>query len=223
MRRLGALLLLCAACTSGGDDPVTPVEGSGEPVVQEGYPDGPYNSATMGGIIKPFELNGYARPAQGIGEDFRTLVKFADFYNPTGDGVYEEGSPFGAGEPKPRVLVLVMAGVWCGPCQLEAREILPDKYAALHDQGLEIVSLLADGLTAVDAGGDPATFEELDRWINQFDSAYPSVIDPSYELAAPHKGLPTNIIIDTKTMTIVLVVKSTEESFWAKVDELLAQ
>src|SRR5262245_37607159 len=100
MRCFGVALLLCAACVSGDDDPVTPVPGSGEPVVQEGYPDGPYNSTTQGGTIEPFELKGYARPALGTGEQFRTVISLADFYNPAGDGVHDEGSPFGAGEPK---------------------------------------------------------------------------------------------------------------------------
>src|SRR5262245_41580013 len=139
-------------------------------------------------------------------------LEIAELYNPSGDGTYGPGSPFGAGERKPTALVISIAGVWCGPCREEAATVLPQKYAALQSRGLEILSLLADGATPVGAGGDPATIEELNTWIQTFDSTYPSVIDPTYYFAAPFGTmLPGNFVIDTRTMMIVQRISAAPE------------
>jgi hypothetical protein len=83
--------------------------------------------------------------------------------------------------------------------------------------------LAGDGIPAVALGGTPATFSELDAWIGTYDSAYPSVIDPDYDVAAPFGTMfPVNFIIDTETMTIVqLITGQPQESFWAAVEDLL--
>jgi hypothetical protein len=213
-------VLLLAACTSSSGDPAAPLPGSGS--IGDGeYPDEPYSTTNVGAVMENLTFPGYARPADGIGASAQVAIALADFYNPTGDGVFDVGSPFGEGEPKPRALIINIAGLWCAPCKFEAAEVLPQEYAALQPRGLELIGLLADTATP----GEPATFKELDAWVTAFDSPYPSVIDPPYRLAAPFgQSFPVNYIIDPTTMTIVDVVKGLpQESFWSQVDQLLAE
>ncbi|HZO11818.1 MAG TPA: TlpA family protein disulfide reductase [Polyangiaceae bacterium] len=222
MRAFLPLCALMVACTSGSGDPAIPLPGSGNTGGDEEYPAPPYTVTTKGGLIEPLEFLGYARPADGLGNP--VTIKLAELFNPTGEGTYAAGSPFGEGEPKPSVLVISVAGVWCSPCKYEADVVLPEKYEAFHSRGLEIFGLLADGQTPVAAGGEPATIEELETWIETFDSPYPSVLEPlPRPLAVPFgTALPGNLIIDTKTMTIrERIAGQPTEGFWLQVEELL--
>lgn len=221
MRALLPICVWMVACTSGSGDPAIPLPGSGNTGGDDVYPEPPYTITTVGGILEPLEFVGYARPADGLGNPVN--IKLSELYNPDGDGTFAAGSPFGEGELKPTVLVISIAGVWCAPCKYEADVVLPEKYGTFHERGMEILGLLADGQTPVGAGGMPATIEELDTWIQTFDSTYPSVIDPTYTLASPFgTNLPGNLVIDTKTMTIVQWIKGQPElEFWTAAEELL--
>lgn len=222
VRILLPLSLFLLACTSGSGDPAIPLPGSGNTGGDAEYPDPPYSVTTVGGIIDPLELLGYPRPAEGLGNPVN--FKLSEFYNPNGDGTYAAGSPFGEGELKPTVLVISIAGVWCAPCKYEADVVLPEKYAAHHERGMEILGVLADGQTPQAAGGEPATIEELNTWIQTFDSPYPSALEvPPRPLAAPFgTTLPGNLVIDTTTMTIVQWIKGQPElEFWSSAEELL--
>ncbi len=58
------------------------------------------------------------------------------------------------------------------------------------------------------AVGSPAEFSDLDNWCTAFDVGYPAVIDPAIQLGGlfDQSQYPANMIIDTRTMTIVEVV-----------------
>jgi hypothetical protein len=216
-----AIVLMCAAtlvgCTSGGAEPPEPVPGSGAEVT-EGYPEGPYGT-NKGSTVQDFAFPGYARPAEGL-EDRTFTVHLNDFYNPSGEDVYPEGSPYGEGTPKPTVLMMTVGAGWCGPCKQEAAETLPPEYAALAPRGLELMVVMAD--TAVP--GEPAGFTELDGWINQFDVNYPAVIDPKRLTGSLFNAgaFPSNALIDTSTMKIVESIQGApQDSFWVSADSLL--
>ncbi len=174
------------------------------------YPEGPFGVA-KGATIRDYRFQGWVDPSADSTE-FVT-ISLADFYNPTGDGLYPEGSPYGAGTPLPKALFIDISSSWCGPCQVEASETLPDKYAELGPKGAEFLLQLADGPSP----GTPATEGDLRAWTKKFDVNYPSTLDSSAQLAALYNGgsFPANAIIRTSTMEIVDVVNGVpNDAFW---------
>ncbi|MBI4702900.1 MAG: TlpA family protein disulfide reductase [Deltaproteobacteria bacterium] len=168
-------------------------------------------------MIKNYAFTGYANPAKA-----HTLVPISlgDFYNPTGEGLYAEASPFEADKPRPRVLLIDVAARWCAPCQQEAKEILPAAHAKLAPLGAEFLLDLADGIEP----GSVATQKDLDKWTTAFAVDYPAVFDPDYQLGAlfDASSFPVNIVIDTREMRIATVVKGIlDESFWTEIESLL--
>ncbi|MFO0614238.1 MAG: hypothetical protein U0414_16735, partial [Polyangiaceae bacterium] len=160
--------------------PTTPdfQDGQGQaPAARSAYPTGPFG-LKVGSIAPNYQFFGYPNAVA----DKSDLVKMqlADFYNPTGEGTFPEGSPYGAGEPMPKALVIDVASVWCGPCNLEAKTELPKNYAKYQPMGGEILSVLADGGTP----GKPASPTNLKNWATKYASNYPTAIDPSYSLGA---------------------------------------
>ena len=177
--------------------------GCGEDGATTVYPHGPCGTVA-GATVPNYVFTGYARPGEEMGEAYRGFVSLADFYNPSGDGLFEAGSPYGEGSPKPRALMVNKSALWCLPCQDEARRVLPEMRAEFGPKGLQI-------LVAIIAGVDPGVegnFDDLDLWIESFDVNYLAVIDPHGHLGAifDSNAFPGNMIIDTTTMRIIEVV-----------------
>lgn len=233
--RVGVLALVVALASAGCDVDVTGgpnedgatsegntapdfVAGQGQAPDAPLYPAGPYGFQA-GAVIANFQFYGYPNSVADISATVR--MQLADFYNPTGDGVFPEGSPYGAGEPKPKALVIDVGSVWCGPCNQEAKIELPPRYAAYQPMGGEILSVLADGPTP----GSPASPTHLKNWATKYKSNYPLATDPSYALGDLFvaEAFPQNIIVDLRTMTIVRVDAGVPDAaFWTKFESVLA-
>lgn len=223
------LLLQCVATTlvafgliGCGEEPVevapTPSFPTGTGQHQRGsaavqYAPGPYGMGTNS-IIPNLDFAGF--PNAMADTEGLKVIQLADFYNPTGTDVFPEGSPYGAGEPKPKALLLVVSSVWCGPCNEEADLILPGKYAKYQPIGGEFLTLLADGPNQ----GVPAEPKNLYLWDKKYQVNYPSAIDPGTKVLVD--GYPTNFIIRTKDMRIIRI-GSPDAAFWAKYEDVLAQ
>jgi hypothetical protein len=194
-------------------------ENTGQPAQNaKPYPAGPYGIG-KGSIINNYKFVGYVNSVANSG----TLaeIQMAEFYNPNGDGLHEEGSVFPVGAPKPKALLIVVASVWCGPCNTEADTVLPAHYAEYKPQGGEFLAQLADGPTP----GKAATQKSLYNWATKYDVDYPLTIDPTYKLSAlfDQDAFPANMIIDPRTMRIVEVVAGVPDAaFWAKYEQVLA-
>lgn len=228
---VGAVALLAGCGNSdpegdeGGEEPT--IEGDlvflpGQGQVQAprlAYPEGP-KGFDVGSVIENFRWVGHfnrMNDADGMVE----LVQLADFYNPTGDGVFPEGHIL-AGQKKPTALLLDVASVWCGPCNTEAKSILPGLYEEYKPQGGEFLLQLADG----PKGGVPATMKNLETWLQKYDVNYPGVLDPAYKLGAlfEAEAYPQNFIVDPRTMTIVEIFPGAPEpggSFWKKFEKVM--
>ena len=203
---VGSLSILVAAgCTSESESPESAPpfpEGQGQEVnTDEMYPAGPYG-INKGSIVQNFKFVGFPRPHEQVEQAYN--ISLSDFYNPTGDAIWEEGSPYGAGRPKPKALMIVVSAVWCAPCNAEAKDLLPGEFEEYNPQGVEFLLNLADGPTV----GTPAEFSHLIKWVDKYETKFPAVIDPSYKLSALFEAnaFPANMIIDTRTMEIVEVV-----------------
>ena len=219
--RLVKMLLLVplVGCTAGSGDPVNPIPGSGDVVIDQEYPTANLGS-TVGTVIKNYLFDGYLDPSTSMGENAETPISLGDFYNPTGEGVYGADSPFAEGTPIPKALVMNAGAVWCGPCKEEAANELPKHFDHLGPKGMQLFFILFDSAKP----GEAASFNDLDNWTGTFDVRYPAGIDPKRHMAdiGDPSQFPFNVIIDTKTMQIVdFVTGIPPETFWQKVEGLL--
>lgn len=211
-----------AGCSNEVEEP-TPApsfpEGTGQPANNAvTYPAGPYG-INPGSIIANYEFVGFVNAQSD--NSVTQLIQMADFYNPTGNDVYPEGSPYGAGKPKPKALLIDVASSWCFPCQEEASKVLPGKYEEYNPQGGQFLLQLADGPTP----GKSATQKNLLSWTSKYDVNYPAAFDPQYKLSAlfDADAFPANMIINTRTMEIVTVVAGAPNAaFWTKYEKILA-
>jgi hypothetical protein len=183
------------------------------------YPPGPYGVG-KGSIIENYKFLGY--PNSQVVNNALAEIELAEFYNPTGDQKYGEGSVFPADAAKPKVILIDIASVWCGPCNFEAGNTLPPLHAKYAPQGGEFLLNLADGPKP----GIPATSKALYNWTTKYKVDYPAVIDPTYKLNPLFQSdaFPTNIIIRTKDMKIMQVIAGAPDpgsSFWQTYEKIM--
>jgi hypothetical protein len=187
------------------------------------YAPAPYG-ISKGSTIQNFEFVGYTNSVVDIpAQNPMKSIQLADFYNPTGDGVFPEGSPYGAGTPKPKGLLIVVSAVWCSPCNYEAATTLPALYAKYKPNGGEFFLVLADSATP----GVPAESKNLYQWDKKYKLDYPSALDPSSKLAALFEAdaFPANMIIRTSDMKIMDVSAGAPpegSTFWKTYEKIIA-
>jgi hypothetical protein len=230
-----AAILGLLGCSAGPSDPgpmtekpdLAPdfPEGTGQaPKGTAAYAPGPYG-ISKGSIIANYHFIGYAN-AQLVSGSLQP-IELADFYNPHADDpnyapedpsqddrLYPAGSPYGEGTPKPKALLIDVASVWCGPCNTEAKSVLPGLHVKYKPCGGEFLLQLADGATP----GIAATQLNLYNWTYKYKVDFPATIDPTYKLGAlfDANAFPANMIIDTRTMTIKEVIAGVPDAtFWS--------
>jgi hypothetical protein len=218
----GTMAVVALGCSSGAPSAPAAVQGfndtTGEgkqtPVPAVPYPAAPYGLG-VGSVIPNFDFEGFANaPASQT----MHVLSLAQFYNPHGldknyqpaagepdDRLFPADSGFAnAGKPKPTVLLIDIASVWCGPCNQEAGTLLPFKHDLYSACGGEFLLNLHDSLTP----GITATPTNLKQWTTKYGVNFPAVIDPAYKLDPLFQAdaFPNNLVIDLTTMTIVTVV-----------------
>jgi thiol-disulfide isomerase/thioredoxin len=153
------------------------------------YPSGPYGQ-TVGTVIPDDCFEGLLDPpgAGYVSAGNTSKICFHDFYNPGG-----------ADPSKPKVLVIMIGALWCGPCQTEAAAGKKN-----HDYwapfGVQFMATVYQNKNQ-----DPATYPDLDYWTKTYKLNYPSVLDPASKLGKYFTvgAFPTNIVLDTTTMTFL--------------------
>jgi hypothetical protein len=168
-----------------------------------GYPSGPYGTE-VGDVIQNLSFTGWMNPVL-VDHDLDALetISLADFHDPSGSE---------------RVLLIAnTAAVWCNPCRVE-HSTLPQHYTQFSPRGVRLLSALFQN-----ASGDPATLQTLQTWTQTYDSNYPMVVDPEYQLGpyASSAAPPLNLVIDTRTMTILK--RSSVSDLWDYVDSELVR
>lgn len=190
------------------------------------YPTGPFGIG-IGSVMPDFDFDGYAAPETN--KATMQAIALGDFYNPHGldasyqpaspaedDRLFPAGSQYGAGQPKPTVLLIDVACVWCLPCNEEAGSILPALHALYKPCGGEFFLDLHDSATV----GIAASPKDLYNWIGMYKLNFPATLDPTYKLDQffVQEAFPQNMVVDTTTMTIVKIIPGAEPRLYCESD-----
>ena len=83
---------------------------------------------------------------------------------------------------------------------LAEHHVLPGHFEELRDEGLVILGALFQ-----DAQRNPASLDDVERWIGNFDTNFPMVADPEIQMAiyASPSTAPLNLVVDSRTMKIL--------------------
>jgi hypothetical protein len=182
------------------------------------YPYGPFGNG-VGSVIPNFKFTGY--PRANLDKTTMQEIQLADFYNPTGNDVYPPGSPYGAGTPKPKALILDHCAIWCGPCNQEASTVIPAKRQEFASKGGEWFEMLAEG----PQHNVPASQQDLTNWVTKYRVEYPSAIDSKGYLNAivPQDVYPGNVMVRTRDMRIIAWVGGIpQDDFYQTFADVLA-
>lgn len=151
--------------------------------------DGAGNVAKKpGNVMQNFKFLGYPNGDKSKGLQ---TVALADYFDPTGT--------------KYKVVHLVVAGVWCNPCNQETDALvssLADPSQSFDKKGVAYIQALDDGPVQ----GTGATKTDLDGWIVRHKTTFTEVLDPNnanlgafFDAAA----IPWNADLDARTMEIL--------------------
>ena len=155
------------------------------------YPAGPYGQ-TLGTVIPDDCFEGMFDPPSVNYSSAGNTTKIClhDFYNPGGTDA-----------TKPKVLVIMIGALWCGPCQTEAAAGTKD-HNYWSPYGVQFMATVYQNKNQ-----GPATYPDLDSWTKSYKLNYPSVLDPAAKLGKYFTvgAFPNNIVIDTTTMTFLYV------------------
>lgn len=214
--RLWSIAAACLAIACGSNTPEIPAEyltgsgGAGSGGAAASYPAGPFG-ADEGSIIKNYSFSvGWSNP-KAVAYDLAQLdaapIQLSDFYNPTG------------AEDQSEVMLVNTAALWCQACRVEHAD-LDERLAEFGPRGLVILSTLFQ-----DAKSQPAEPIHLQVWAQQFEIAFPFVLDPEYQMGdfALASKAPLNLVVDLRTMEILLKVTGDGGSIiWPLVEATLA-
>lgn len=170
------------------------------------YPDGPYGTEA-GAVVQNVCLRGWLAPER-VSHDESSLepIRLSDFYDPDGQrGV--------------KLLLVNTAAVWCSACRIE-HEDLPARAATYTPKGLRIIAALFQ-----DQKQNPASVEDLKRWVETFGTNFPMSLDPDYAfgLYASAETAPLNLLIDPRSMTILKKYIGDQSAvMWPYIDAQLA-
>jgi formylglycine-generating enzyme required for sulfatase activity len=159
------------------------------------YPSGP-RGCGKGEVIPDFELMGFVDPSTSLAR--MAPIRLGDFHNATGRDAYPPDSPFGAGAPRPRALLIHFGAIWSADARAEAGARLGALHARTRPRGGEILSLLMEG----SRHGQSADSYNVIEWARAGALAYPTVMDPERLVERCEKDFPAMAAVDTRTMRI---------------------
>jgi len=96
-----------------------------------------------------------------------------------------DGTRFDSAELAGNIAVINFWGSWCAPCRLETPE-LQEVHAALADRGVQFL-----GVDVKDQRQLAVAF------VQDIGATYPSLFDPSGEVALAFRGFPANVVPST--------------------------
>ena len=99
-------------------------------------------------------------------------------------------------------IVLDESASWCAACQQEAQDLEPQMASAWTAEGVVVVTLMVE-----DDNSNPASVQTASAWKGAFGLTSVDVVaDPPFTFGGQgSQALPTNLIVDPRTMRIVSV------------------
>jgi AhpC/TSA family len=174
------------------------------------YPAGPYGTV-VGATIENLEFMGWKHPdLENYDPANFEKVRLSDFYNPDNQSTL-------------KLLAVNASAVWCSVCRAEYEDMNTNgTYATYSKEGVEILGTLFQ-----DNAYYPAQPSDLINWGETASHAvkFPLVLDPGFKMGAyfDSDATPLNMVIDVRTMTIVLVTMGYSTTYWSTVQGLLAE
>jgi hypothetical protein len=149
------------------------------------YPSGPYG-ITQGAVVDPsLSWQGYLPGSSTVSTLHATDLFDCD----KSKGI--------------NAVVLDESAAWCGSCQQEALDLEAQMTSTWKAEGVTFVTLMGQ-----DVSSNPATTQTASDWLNAYGLADVAVVaDPTMIFVQPSGGLPTNVLVDPRTM---IIVSSTE-------------
>jgi hypothetical protein len=134
----------------------------------------------------------------------RETLAFSDYYDP-------------AGTKGVSLLLINTSAIWCMACVDEHRT-LPEHQSELGPRGLVILSTLFQ-----DGARNPASLEDVERWIANFDTNFPMVADPDIQLEryASSDSAPLNMVVDPRNMKILRKYVGNQGTLWPYIESEL--
>jgi hypothetical protein len=129
-------------------------------------------------------------------------------------------------DPDARLLLIESSAIWCVACKFEYhgsadRLSLSEELAQRESKGFRVL-----GTIFQNGASDPASPDDAAQWASTFSVSFPFVLDDEHKMglfSSPNVA-PFNMLIDTKTMRIVLSLEGDEPAVLsAKVEQFLAQ
>jgi hypothetical protein len=173
------------------------------------YPAGPYGTE-VGDTVQNLCFQGWSDPS-------------ADKYDPAklqkiclGDFHDDQTS---------RLLLVESCAIWCVACRTEYggsadRPSLSDSLASRRALGFRIM-----GTIFQNGSGGPAAPSDAEAWAKNYALTFPFSVDSEHELGlftSPNVA-PFNLLVDTKTMSVVLALDGDEPAvLFGKVDSFLS-
>jgi hypothetical protein len=145
------------------------------------YPSGPYG-ITQGAIVDPsLSWQGYLPGGTTV-----ATLQATDLYD------CDKSKGINA-------IVFDESAVWCGSCQQEAQDLEPQMASTWKAEGVAFVTLMGQ-----DEASNPATTQTAGNWRSAYGLTDVAVVaDPNLTFLQSTGGLPTNVLVDPRTMKIV--------------------
>jgi thiol-disulfide isomerase/thioredoxin len=212
---LAAVVLV--GCSSGNPNPdpksmdpntmPTVMEPPAKPVYEElTYPEGPYGKEP-GSVLADVTFQAFLpnAPKQQLGQ-----IALHDFFDPDGSrGI--------------NALVIISSAEWCGACMAEAMTLESKIKSKWGADGVQVIELIIED---TQMRRDMASVEAAaDRWRAKFSLTDMIVgLDPAFTYAhSGTNGLPLNVLVDPRTMTMVVRQDGAGGTIETKLSSLVAK
>ena|SRR5579871_888060 len=171
------------------------------------YPSGPYGYS-QGSVVADLELTGqHDTNGNGLIDPADTIapIHFADYYG-----------------GKTKVLVVMVAAGWCGPCKMEQPGLVQLWNAYQSSNPGEVAFLEA---IIQNPAGQPSDMVFVDQWAKTYQIPFDMAADPTVALGPYYNiaAFPMQMVLQTKDMTIQWQNNGlANEELKAQVDSVLA-
>ena len=176
-----------------------------------GYPPGPYGTGE-GDVVQDLCWEAWRDPkADGYDPAKLKPLCLSDFH----------------ADPEARILLVNSSAIWCIACRAEyggseganGRPSLADHLAARRDKGFRVL-----GTMFQDAASEPATGAVAAQWARTYSIDFPFAVDEDHRLGlfTTSSIAPFNLLLDTRTMKVVLELEGDEPgTLFGEVDAFL--